>query len=166
MGPAILQDQGPVAYASKVLSETQQRYAQIAKELLAVVFECKRFHQHAYGNQIIVESDHKPLEAILRKPLYQAPSRLQKFLLQLQEYNITLVYKKGTLMNIADELLRPFTLEVTQKQFEKDIKAEKYIHFMSQDGYVTGHNLEETKREIAGDESMQMLIQQIHHWLA
>ena len=100
----------------------------------------KAILEYKAGKQIIVESDHKPLEAILRKPLSQAPLRLQKMLLQLQEYNITLVYKKGTKMYIADALSRAFPPEVTQEQFEKDIEAEKYIHLMSQEGYVTDRN--------------------------
>ena len=104
MGAALLQDQGPVAYASKALNETQKKYATIEKELLAVVFTCKRFHQYIYGKPIHVESDHKPLQVIFTKPLSQAPSRLQKMLMQLQEYDITLTYKKGTDMYLADAL--------------------------------------------------------------
>ncbi|CAB4013612.1 Transposon Ty3-I Gag-Pol, partial [Paramuricea clavata] len=96
LGAALIQNQGPVAYASKAMNDTQRRYAQIEKELLAVVFACKRFHQYVYGKTITVESDHKPLEAILKKSLSQAPSRLQKMLMQLQAYDINLVYKKGS----------------------------------------------------------------------
>ena len=96
LGAALIQNQGPVAYAPKAMNDTQRRYAQIEKELLAVVFACKRFHQYVYGKTITVESDHKPLEAILKKPLSQAPSCLQKMLMQLQAYDINLVYKKGS----------------------------------------------------------------------
>ena len=67
LGAAVIQNQGPVAYASKAMNDTQRRYAQIEKELLAVVFACKRSHQYVYGKTITVESDHKPLEAILKK---------------------------------------------------------------------------------------------------
>ena len=44
LGAAILQEDG-VAYASRALSPTEQRYAQIEKEMLAVVFGCERFHK-------------------------------------------------------------------------------------------------------------------------
>jgi hypothetical protein len=50
------------------MNDTQRRYTQIEKELLAVVFACNRFHQYIYGKTITVESDHKPLETILKKP--------------------------------------------------------------------------------------------------
>lgn len=48
------------------------------------------------GREAIVETDYKPLGTILKKPLYVAPLRLQRILLQLQYYpGITVVYKKG-----------------------------------------------------------------------
>ena len=61
------------------LELSQQHYAQIEKEMLAVVFGCTKFHDYVYGvPNVKVESDLKPLEAILKKPLYQAPVRVQK----------------------------------------------------------------------------------------
>ena len=64
VGAALIQDEGPVAYASKAMNETQQRWAQIEKELFAVLFACKCFHQYVYGKPVTVESDHRPLEFI------------------------------------------------------------------------------------------------------
>ena len=43
LGAALIQGGKPVAYASKVLTHTQQRYAQIEKKLLAIVFGCAKF---------------------------------------------------------------------------------------------------------------------------
>lgn len=68
LGATIMQEGKPVAYASKLLNNTEQNYAQIEKELYAVLYGCKRFHEYLYGRCITVESDHKPLESILRKP--------------------------------------------------------------------------------------------------
>ena len=131
MSAALLQDQGPVAYASKGLNETQKKYVTMEKELLAVAFACKRFHQYITGKPIRVESDHKPLQAIFTKPLSQAPSILQKRLMQLQEYDITLTYKEGTEICLADALSRAFLPDIVQEQFEKEIDSEKIIHLMS-----------------------------------
>ena len=75
MGAVLLQDESPIAYASKSLTQCQQNYAQIEKELLAIVFGCTRFHDYIYGiPNVEVETDHKPLESILKKPLHQAPT--------------------------------------------------------------------------------------------
>lgn len=78
LGAALLQNGQPVAYASCALTDTETCYAQIEKELLAIVFACERFEPYVNCCDIIqVESDHKPLEAIFRKPLHSAPKRLQ-----------------------------------------------------------------------------------------
>ena len=127
LGAALLQDDGPVAFASRAMNDTQRRYAQIEKELLAIVFGCKRFHQYVYGKTITVETDHKPLECIFRKPLSQAPSRLQKMLMQIQEYDIKLVYKKGCEMYLTDALLRAFPPELVHEHFEADIDSERFF---------------------------------------
>ena len=161
LGAALIQEHGPVAFASKAMNETQCRYAQIEKELLAVVFACKRFHQYVYGKHIRIESDHKPLEAIFKKPLSQAPSRLQKMLMQLQAYDITLVYKKGTEMYIADASSRANPPDITDEQFERDIAAEHFIHLMSSESYVTDRKLKAIQEEIKTNETMQLLVQQI-----
>ena len=63
-----------MAYASKSLTVNQQNYAQIEKEMLAIVFGCVKFHDYIYGlPNVTVETDHKPLETILTKPLHAAP---------------------------------------------------------------------------------------------
>lgn len=44
------------------------RYAQIEKELLAVVFACFKLYEYIYGKPVIVETDHLPLVLILKNP--------------------------------------------------------------------------------------------------
>ena len=105
LGTVLLQDGHPIAYASRALSTTQQRYAQIEKEMLAVVFGCTKFHEYIYGvPNVKVESDHKPLETILKKPLYQAPVRLQKMIMTVQKYSIDVVYHPSKYLVISDTL--------------------------------------------------------------
>jgi len=65
LGAVLLQNDHPVGYVSRALTITQQHYAEIKKEMLAVVFGCTKFHDYIYGiPNVGVESDHKPLEAI------------------------------------------------------------------------------------------------------
>ena len=86
---AVLQQEGkPIVFASKALTETEQRYANIERELLAVGFGCERFRTYLYGCKFQVESDHKPLEMVSLKNLIAAPHRLQRMLLRLQEYDL------------------------------------------------------------------------------
>ena len=84
---------------------TETRYAQIEKELLAIVFACDHFEAYVYGRECAhVETDHQPLVSIVAKPLYKAPSRLQRMLLRLQKYSLKFTYKKGSEMYLADTL--------------------------------------------------------------
>lgn len=107
MGACILQNNLPVAYASRSLSKAEQSYAQIEKELLACVFACERFYTYIYGkSDVVIETDHKPLVSIINKPLASAPARLQRMLLRLQPYSFKLVYKPGKYLFIADTLSR------------------------------------------------------------
>ena len=109
MGAVLLQDDQPVAYASKALTKSQQNYAQIEKEMLAIVFGCTRFHEYIYGMpQVEIETDHRPLEAILKKALSQAPARLQKMIMIVQKYPISVRYHPGKELVIADTLSRAF----------------------------------------------------------
>ena len=86
LGAVLLQNGQPVAFASRTLSKTEQRYATIEKECLAIVFGGERFKQYvARREKLHVETDHKPLESIFRKPLLAAPCCLQRMLLRLQK---------------------------------------------------------------------------------
>lgn len=69
VGACLLQEGHSVAYASRALTETGKNYAKIERELLAIVFSVRKFHQYVYGVRVDVQSDHKPLENILRKLL-------------------------------------------------------------------------------------------------
>ena len=90
LGAALMQNGQPVAYASRALTPAETRYAQIEKELLAIVFACDRFDAYVYGRDLVnVETDHKPLEAIFMKSLASAPQRLQRMLFSEEQTNLT-----------------------------------------------------------------------------
>ncbi|XP_014665126.1 PREDICTED: uncharacterized protein K02A2.6-like, partial [Priapulus caudatus] len=106
VGSVLLQDGRPVAFASRSLTDTETRYAQIEKEMLAVAFGLEKFHYYTYGRKVTIVTDHKPLVAIVSKPLSKAPRRLQSLLLRTQKYVFGLVYKPGTSIPVADALSR------------------------------------------------------------
>ena len=57
----------------------ESKYAQIENEMLVIVFGVETFETfelYVYGKRFKVETDHKPLESILRKSLLSAPKRL------------------------------------------------------------------------------------------
>ena len=96
LGAVLMQNDQPIAYASRALTDAETRYAQIEKELLAVV----------YGRCEAVQSDHKPLEMIFKKSLHKAPKRLQRMLMRTKLYDIKLNYRRGSTTYLADALSR------------------------------------------------------------
>ena len=86
------------------LMDTETHYANIKRELLAIVYGCEKFHMYLYGRTFIVEMDHKPLEMISLKNLTVAPAHLQRMLLHLQQYDLVITYQPGSEMLLADAL--------------------------------------------------------------
>ncbi|KAJ8890209.1 hypothetical protein PR048_009717 [Dryococelus australis] len=103
----LLQGNHPVCYASKLLTKAQLNYSQLKKEALAILVACKKFHGYICGNQnVLVDTDHKPLEPIFMKPLLDAPARLQRILFEVFLYNPVVTYKNGSELYVADALSR------------------------------------------------------------
>ena len=71
-----MQDEKPVCYASRSLTDSEKNYAPIELELLAIVYAMQKFDQYVFGcKDLTVHTDHEPLKA---------PKRLQSMLLALQ----------------------------------------------------------------------------------
>ena len=156
LGAALLQNGRPVAYTSRALSAAECNYAQIEKELLAVVFGMEHFDHFTYGREIRVESDHKPLQAIMGKPLMDAPRRLQRMLLRLQRYRLSLTFKPGKDMLVADTLSRaPVPSQqgttLAQKEFETICAI--------QDATDVDPILQEVREETKSDNTLQQVMQ-------
>lgn len=75
MGAVLLQEGKPIAFVSASLTPTQQRYAQLEKKLLAVVFAGEHFRFYILGADIGIESDHRPLESIVKNVISALDSR-------------------------------------------------------------------------------------------
>ena len=129
MGASLLQEGQLLAYISRALTDIETRYAQIEKELLAVVYACERFHQYTFGRQITVLTDHRPLEAIMKKELGKCPKRWQNMRMRLQAYDATVLYHPGKKMFLADTLSRAYIPGVNQEWVddEDDVKEAEYI---------------------------------------
>ena len=154
LGAVLLQNDHPIAYASKALTKAQQNYAQIEKEMLAIVYGCTKFHEYIYGMpNIEVESDHKPLEAILKKPLYQAPVRLQKMIMTIQKYSISVIYRPGKQLAIADALSRAFLPEQSD-----DILEEKFEINVLCNLPISEMKLSQLKQETQKDTQLSKLM--------
>jgi hypothetical protein len=158
VGAVLLQEGQPVAFTSRALTSTERNYAQIEKELLAIVHACDRFDQYVFGRDITIETDHKPLEVILQKPLLAAPKRLQRMMMQLQKYNLKVVYKRGSELYIADTLSRAYLSSPSQvgeeeKEFIRAVENVKMIKYLS----ISPERLRELQEKTRDDVTLQDL---------
>ena len=97
----------PVAYASRKLSETEKRYAQIEKEALALTWACEKFSSYIIGKTIDIETDHKPLVPLMSsKDLDTMPPRILRFRLRMMRYSFHICHVPGKLLYVADTLSR------------------------------------------------------------
>ena len=96
----------PTAYGSQTFTECERRYANIERKLLAMVCGIEKFNYYMFGRNTINLSDHKTLLSIILKDLINAPPRLQRMLLRLHKYNVTIVYHKGSEIVFEDHLSR------------------------------------------------------------
>ena len=97
----------PVAFASRSMSETERRYAQIEKEALAATWACEKFSDFILGKNISLETDHKPLVPLLgNKNLDQLPPRILRFRLRLNRFSFDIQHVPGKELYTADTLSR------------------------------------------------------------
>ena len=153
LGASLMQEGQPLEYASRALTSTESNYAQIEKELLAIVFGVERFHQYTYGRRVIVDSDHKPLETIFGKPLAAAPRRLQKMFMRLQLYDIDIQYKKGSELYLADTLSRHFindqpTKFTAEEEFDQAPLTEEINQIIATEEKISKLKVETDKDEV------------------
>ena len=153
LGAVLLQNQQPVAFASRALTETQSRYAQIEREMLAVLYGCEKFHHYIYGRTVTIETDHKPLLAINRKPLYQATPRLQRMPMKLQRYDVLLTYVPGKEMYISDALSRAYLEETAETLIDEDLD----VNFVERELPMTSEKIAQLKQHTVTDEQLQLL---------
>ena len=156
LGACLLQKGKPIAYASRSLNPAESNYAQIEKELLAIVFACQKFHQYIYGFPTKVQSDHKPLESIVTKPLYKVSARLQRMLLKLQNYDLSVKYVKGKDLHVADTLSRAYLTNPDDCTQSKDL--EFAIHAMIKNLPVSKEKKSQLQTATCHDHQLQQLL--------
>ncbi|XP_058836807.1 uncharacterized protein K02A2.6-like [Topomyia yanbarensis] len=95
----------PIAYASTTMSSTEQRYPQIDKEALAIVWAVKKFFYYLYARKFTLITDHKPLAQILH-PEKTLPtlciSRMANYADYLAHFNFNVVHKPTNQNTNAD----------------------------------------------------------------
>nr|GEU42822.1 reverse transcriptase domain-containing protein [Tanacetum cinerariifolium] len=94
----------PIHYASKTMTEAQIHYTTNEKEMLVVVYAFEKFRPYLILSKSLVYTDHSALKYLINKQ--DAKSRLLRWVLILQESDITILDKKGSENLAADHLSR------------------------------------------------------------
>ena len=147
MGPG---GERPIAFASRTLADSEQKYSQIEKEALALVWGIRRFQQYLLGNHFTLITDHQPLTSILHPekglPAVTA-ARLHRYAVLLWGYFYDICYRSTTLQANADALSRlPLIVECPEPE-EKDDGAEYMIRQLEQLPVTVASLQEATSRD-------------------
>ena len=95
---------------------------------MAIVWACKRFHAYLYGPHLKLMTDHKSLECIF-SPKSKTCTRIERWLLRLQPYKLTVKYISGS-KNVADCLsLLPCSITLSEDRAQ----TEDYVKWVAQE---------------------------------
>ena len=94
----------PVCFMSKKLTPSQQRWPAIEQECFAIITAVKHWHHYLHGQHFILETDHRPLEALLQKT--QQNSKCERWRLLLQTDDFTVKHIPGASNYMPDYLSR------------------------------------------------------------
>ena len=167
LGAVLLQTQRgkwkPAAYASRSLTETETRYAQIDKEALATTWACERFSNYILGKSVSIETDHKPLVPLLNtKHLDSLPPRVLQFRLRLARFNYTVEHVPGKLLFTADTLSRA-PLESSQADHSQAKAFEAHVSVIMSQLLADKDRLKAYSKAQADDPVCSQLIHFCHN---
>ena len=139
-----------IAYASRSLTEVETRYSQTEKEALAIVWGVEHFHLYLYGAPFVLYTDHKPLEVIYANPCSKPPARIERWMLRLQQYDFSVIYKKGE-ENPADFMSRH---PLPTKPLHPNV-ADEYINFITQETLFPALTIEDLQSAVENDRQLR-----------
>ncbi|KAK7106504.1 hypothetical protein V1264_017754 [Littorina saxatilis] len=131
LGAVLLQERDgewqPVFFASRSMTSTEQRYAQVEKEALASTWACEKFADFLIGlPSFTIETDHRPLLALLKsKQLDELSPLIQRFRMRLMRYRYDVIYTAGKDLTTADALSRApvGSPQTSDLQLDSDVAA-------------------------------------------
>ena len=161
LGAVLLQESKPVMHVSRALTEREQRYSNIERELLAIVFALERLNHYTFGRTITVQSDHQALQSIWEKSIITASPRLQR-LLRLAHYDINIEFLGGKENVIADTLSRVCQLQSNNSNIRDSNIDVIAVHHITQNASVSMARLQEPRLATQSDPTLCSLTKTVH----
>ena len=149
-------------YVSRALTEIEQRYSNIERELLAIVFALEGLNHYTFGRTITVQSDHQPLQSIWKKSIVSASPRLQRLLLRLAHYDLNIEFLRGKENMVADALSRVCPLWSRDSK-TKDSNIDVIpVHHITQTALISKTRQQELRLATQSDPTLCSLTKTIH----
>ena len=127
LGAVLSQKQGErevvIAYASRVLTNSERNYDVTKRELLAVVFGLKTFRQYLLGRHFVVRTDHSALQWIRRTP--EPMGQLARWMTLLEQYDFAIQHRPGAKHGNADGLSRRPASDEGEMSTEANVRGAK-----------------------------------------
>ena len=161
LGAVLLQESKPVMYVSRVLTEMEQRYSNIERELLAIVFALKRLNHYTFGRTMTVQSDHQPLQCIWKKSIVLASPKTTKTI-RLAHYDLNIEFLRGKESVIADALSRVCPLQSSNSKTKDSNIDVILVHHITQTAPVSKTRLQELRLATQSDLTLSSLTKTIH----
>ena len=160
------QDDGtyrPIAYASRSMTETECRYAQIEKEALAITWAMEHWSELLVGlHNLKVETDHKPLVPLLStKYIHELPIRIQRFRMRLMRYDFTISHVPGKHFYTADALSR--APDDSSSPSELHEQVEMYVNTVMVTLPVVDSKLDEIRQETVRDDELKVVMHYVQN---
>jgi hypothetical protein len=142
-----------VLHISRALSPVEQRYSQVEREGLAVVWACERLHFYLYTKEFDLNTDNKAIELIFGNVMSKPKARIQRWALRLLPYRFVVKHIRGQ-DNIADYISRnPVAEEVSTGDHE--LVAERYVAMVTEAARPRAISRQELIEATASDPSLQ-----------
>ena len=163
LGGVLLQKHGgqlrPVAFASRTLTDSEKKYAQIEKECLASVWACEKFSRYICGLELFdLMTDHKPLVPLINHhDLDRVPLRCQRLLMRMMRFKVKAEHVPGKELVVADTLSRnPLAVPSQTSDTEDDVKA--YVDAAEMVRPASHEKLEQIKYSTSSDPQLRRVL--------
>ena len=97
-------DLRPIAFESRRMTPTEQRYSAQEREMLAIVYALQKWRGFIEGLPILVRTDHESLKYFLTQK--NLGRRLARFVDDIAHFDVEIIYRPGKHQLVADALSR------------------------------------------------------------
>ena len=146
-----------IHFASRALTPTEQRYSQIEREALAVVWACEHLNIYLYGSHFKIFTDHKPLLSLLNNARSKPSARIQGWALRLQPYTFELIFRPGK-SNPADYLSRHLSSAKPKLSSREQRLAESMVNYISATSAPKPLPLNDIREATLADDTLQAVM--------